>query len=115
MQLHVKGRNFEVSESVRRHADQKLAKLGRQLHELTQVEVELAVEKNPSIAANQIAEGTIFTKKGPVLRARASAEDMRSAIDGLCEKLLKQVKEYREKRSGRPRVPAEPRTPAERE
>jgi putative sigma-54 modulation protein len=106
MQLNVKGRNFEVSDSIRSHAEQKLAKLGRQLHELTQVEVELAVERNPSIAANQVAEGTIFTK-GPTLRARASAEDMRAAIDGLCEKLMRQVKEYREKRSGRPRTPAE--------
>ena len=106
MQLQVKGRNLEVSDTIRRHAEHKLSKLGRQLHETTRVEVELAVERNPSIASNQVAEGTIFTK-GPVLRARASAEDMRAAIDGLCEKLLRQVKEYREKRSGRPRTPAE--------
>lgn len=106
MQLQVKGRNLEVSDAIRTHAEQKLAKLGKQLHETTRVELELAVERNPSIASNQVAEGTIFTK-GPVLRARASAEDMRAAIDGLCEKLMRQVKEYREKRSGRPRTPAE--------
>ena len=106
MQLNVKGKNLEVSETIRKHAEQKLAKLGRQLHESTRVEVELAVERNPSIASNQVAEATIFTK-GPVLRARATSEDMRAAIDSLCEKLLRQVKEYREKRSGRPRTPAE--------
>ena len=106
MQLDVKGRNLEVSDSVRRYAEQKLARLGRQLKESTRVEVELAVERNPSIAANQVAEATIFTK-GPVLRARAAAKDMRAAIDLLSEKLQRQVKEYREKRTGRPRAPAE--------
>jgi putative sigma-54 modulation protein len=107
MQLQVKGRNFEVSDSVRRYIDQKLARIGRQLHEFTQVEVELAVEKNPSIAANQVAEATIFTKGPGVVRARAAASDMRTAIDELSDKLLRQVKEYRERRSPRPRTPPE--------
>ena len=107
MQLQVKGRNVEVTDSVRRYIDQKLARIGRQLHELTQVEVELTVEKNPSIAANQIAEATIFTKGPGVVRARAASKDMRAAIDELSDKLLRQVKEYREKRSHRPRTSAE--------
>jgi putative sigma-54 modulation protein len=100
MRLQVKGKNVEVSDSIRRYAEEKLAKLDRQLHELTLVELELAVERNPSIAANQIAEGTIWTK-GPVLRAREASADMRASIDQLTDKLLRQVKHYREKRSRR--------------
>jgi putative sigma-54 modulation protein len=100
MRLQVKGKNVEVSDSIRRYAEEKLGKLDRQLHELTRVELELAVERNPSIAANQIAEGTIWTK-GPVLRAREASADMRASIDQLTEKLLRQVKHYREKRSRR--------------
>src|SRR5919201_1454765 len=38
MRLHVKGKNVEVSDSIRRYAEEKLAKLDRQLHELRQVE-----------------------------------------------------------------------------
>lgn len=106
MQLQVKGRNLDVGETIRSHAEQKFAKLGRQLDESTRVELELAVERNPSIAASHVAEATIFTK-GPNLRARAAASDMRAAIDALCEKLHRQVKEYREKRSGRSRTAAE--------
>ncbi len=106
LRLQVKGRNVEVSDSIRAYAEQKLAKLDRQLGDLTRAELELRVEKNPSIAANQVAEATVFTK-GPVLRARAASQDMRAAIDGLCEKLLRQLKEYREKRSRRPRTPSE--------
>lgn len=100
MQLQVKGRNVEVSDSIRAYAEQKLGKLEKQLHELTRVELELAVEKNPSIHANHVAEATIWTK-GPTIRAREASVDMRASIDQLTEKLLRQVKDYREKRSRR--------------
>ena len=98
MRLQVKGKNLEVGEAVRRYAEQKLAKLERQLREDTPVELELAVERNPSIAANHVAEATIWTK-GPVLRGREASGDMRAAIDQLTDKLLRQVKHYRERRS----------------
>jgi putative sigma-54 modulation protein len=100
MRLQVKGKNLDVSDSIRLYAEQKLGKLTRQLNELARVELELAVEKNPSIAANQIAEATIWTK-GPVLRAREATSDMRASIDALTEKLLRQVKHYNDKRSRR--------------
>ena len=88
MRLQVKGKNVEVSDSIRRYAEEKLAKLDRQLHELTQVELELWMEKNPSISANQVAEATIFTK-GPTLRAREATSDMKASIDQLTDKLLR--------------------------
>src|SRR6266511_5737984 len=68
MRLQVKGKNVEVSDSIRRYAEEKMRKLDRQLHALTQVELELRVEKNPSISANQVAEATVWTK-GPTIRA----------------------------------------------
>ena len=107
MRLQVKGRNVEVSESIRDYAERKLGKLDRLLNDLTTVELELAVERNPSIAENQVAEATIFTK-GPVLRAREASGDMKASIDQLTEKLMRQVKHYRESRQDhrRPRGPA---------
>jgi len=100
MRLQVKGKNVEVSDSIRRYAEEKLRKLDRQLHALTQVELELRVEKNPSISENQVAEATIWTK-GPTLRAREASTDMKSSIDQLTDKLLRQVEHYRAKRSRR--------------
>ncbi len=97
MRLQVKGKNLEVSDSIRAYAEQKLGKIAKQLAEPTQVELELRVERNPSIAANQVAEATIWTK-GPTLRAREASGDMRAAIDQLTEKLLRQVKHYRTRR-----------------
>jgi putative sigma-54 modulation protein len=100
MRLQVKGKNLEVSDSIRRYAEEKLGKLNRHLHELTQVELELCEERNPSIAENQVAEATVWTK-GPTLRAREASTDMKASIDQLTEKLLRQVEHYRAKRRRR--------------
>lgn len=97
MRLQVKGKNFEVSESLHRYAEEKLEKLDRLLNEATRLELELAVERNPSISQSQVAEATVWTK-GPILRARESSDDMKASIDLLVEKLERQVKRYREKR-----------------
>ena len=114
MRLQVKGKNLDVTDSIRSYAEQKLKKLDKQLNESTEVELELAVEKNPSIAANQIAEATVWTK-GPTLRAREASEDMRASIDQLTEKLVRQVRHYRDKRShrgSRNHVPVDEGVPA---
>ena len=96
MRLHVKGKNVEVSESIRLYAEEKMRKLDRQLHELTEVELELSVEKNPSIAANQVAEATVRTK-GPTLRVTEASTDMKASIDQLTEKLTRQIDHARGK------------------
>jgi putative sigma-54 modulation protein len=101
MQLQVKGKNVEVSDSIRSYAEEKLRKLERQLNDPARVEIELTVERNPSIALSHVAEGTVWTK-GPVLRARESSTDMKASIDQLADKLSRQVKRYREKRRRRP-------------
>jgi ribosome hibernation promoting factor len=110
MQFQVKSRNVEVSDAIKTYAEEKLSKLDRQLDD-PRVELELAVEKNPSIADNQVAEATIWTK-GPVLRARESSSDMRSSIDQLVEKLERQVTRYRTRRRDRRRRAARAKDPA---
>jgi ribosome hibernation promoting factor len=97
MQLHVKGKNLEVNDSTRSYVERKLQKLDRRVHELTEVEIELAVEKNPSIAESQVAEATVHLK-GHTLRARETAHDMKAAIDELADKLVRQVKDIHDKR-----------------
>jgi putative sigma-54 modulation protein len=83
MRLQVKGKNLDVSDSLRSYAEQKLRKLDRLVPDLAQIELELCVEKNPSIADNQVAEAT---------------SDMKASIDGLVDNLERQVKRYKEKR-----------------
>jgi putative sigma-54 modulation protein len=101
VRLQVKGKNVDVSDSLKTYAQEKLSKLDKHLNEAARLELELAVERNPSISENQIAEGTIWTK-GPVMRARESSSDMRASIDLLVEKLERQARRYREKRKRGP-------------
>jgi putative sigma-54 modulation protein len=100
MRLQVKGKNLEVPPALREYAESKLAKLDRHLHETAQVELELSMERNPSIANNAVAEATVWTK-GPVVRARETSSDLKASIDQLVGKLERQVKRAREKRRSR--------------
>lgn len=102
MRLQVKGKNVEVTPSIREYAERKLGKLDKQLADQTQVEVELSEQKNPSIPDSQVAEATIFTK-GPTLHAREATTDMKASIDRLVDKLQRQVTKYRERRRVEPR------------
>jgi putative sigma-54 modulation protein len=97
MRLQVKGKNLEVPAAIREYAETKLAKLDRHLHETAQVELELSMERNPSIAEAHVAEATVWSK-GPVVRARESSSDMKASIDLLVGKLERQVKRARAKR-----------------
>ncbi|HEY2372253.1 MAG TPA: ribosome-associated translation inhibitor RaiA [Gaiellaceae bacterium] len=103
MQLDVKGKNLEVSDSIRAYAEKKLAKLDKQVYPTTRVEVELAVEKNPSVAANQIAEATVWLK-GHTLRAREATRDMKASIDELAEKLIRQIHDERDKKVSKRKI-----------
>ena len=114
MRLHVKGKNLDVPPAIKEYAETKLAKLDRHLHETAQVELELSMERNPSIAEAHVAEATVWTK-GPVVRARESASDMKASIDLLVRKLERRVKRAREKRRpnfGRLRGSAPPDNPS---
>jgi putative sigma-54 modulation protein len=97
MQLQVSGRNLDITEPLREYAERKLARIERHLTEDTRVDLELAIERNRSISANQHAELTVWTR-GPVLRAHEYADDMYAAIDLAVDKLDRQVRRYRERR-----------------
>ncbi len=97
MRLQVKGKNVEVSDTVKSYAQRKLGKLEKHLNESARLELELAVERNPSVANNQVAEATIWTK-GPVIRARESSADMKASIDLLVDKLERQAARLHDKR-----------------
>ena len=91
MKTQIKGRNVTVTDALRDYADEKIEHVHRllqqrQIDEVTRVELELLVEKNPSIPEPCIAEATVFTR-GPVIRARESSTDMYAAIDLVTDKL----------------------------
>ncbi|MCZ7663283.1 MAG: ribosome-associated translation inhibitor RaiA [Thermoleophilia bacterium] len=96
MNLTVKGRNIALTDALTGYADDKIGRLARYLSDGAHCDVELSTEKNPSIAENQVAEATVYTR-GPVIRAREASSDMYASIDLVADKLERQVKKYREK------------------
>ncbi len=107
MNTQIKGRNVTVTDALRQYADEKVERvhkllMQRRIDEVTRVELELMVEKNPSIAEPCIAEATIFTR-GPVIRARESSTDMYAAIDLVMDKLMRRARKYHDKVHGRTR------------
>lgn len=97
MNLIVKGRHMDVRPDVREYAEEKVGKAAKVLNGMVMsIEVELYHERNRSIDKHQVAEVTMFTK-GPVIRARESATEMKAAIDLVAEKLERQARKYKTK------------------
>jgi putative sigma-54 modulation protein len=97
MEVTVKGRNISVTEALERYAFEKVERVRKFFddeHSVSRAEVELTHERNPSIAAPQVAEATLFIN-GTVLKAREASEDMYASIDRMSDKLERQVRRYR--------------------
>jgi len=93
MQISVSGQHLEITESLRDYVTAKLGKLERYFDKMTNVHAILSVEK-----LRQKAEATIHIN-GANLFAEAENEDMYAAIDALADKLDRQLKKHKEKRS----------------
>ena len=100
MRIEVKGRNMSISEDVREHAAKRFEKVGKQVSELAELELELFQERNPSIADSQVAEATLYLK-GVTLRARDASGDLMHSINRCADELGVQVKRHRDKRRKR--------------
>lgn len=100
MRIEVKGRNMSISEDVREHAAKRFEKVGKQVSELAELELELFHERNPSIADSQVAEATLYLK-GVTLRARDASGDLMHSINRCADELGVQVKRHRDKRRKR--------------
>jgi len=93
MQVNVTGQHLEITDSLRDYVTTKLARLERHIDTVTSVHAVLSVEKQ-----RQKAEATIHIN-GANLFANAEDENMYAAIDALIDKLDRQVKKHKEKRS----------------
>ena len=100
VRIEIRGRNIEVTEELREHVEKRFARIGRQVSELASLEVELAEERNPSIADRYVAEATLYLK-GATLRASEASPEMLHSIHDLAEDIRRQVKRHREKRRRR--------------
>lgn len=103
MRTIVKGKNFEVPETLRRHVERKLERLERILDDRSDALVELSTERHRSQDASRIVDVTLVIDGRP-LRSSAAAVSHEAAIDVVIDKLERQTVDRREK----PRIRARP-------
>lgn len=93
MQVNVTGQHLDITPSLHEYVTSKLKKLERHFDKMTNVHVILGVEKQ-----RMLAEATIHIN-GANLFANSEHDDMYAAIDALIDKLDRQLKKHKEKRS----------------
>lgn len=94
MQLTITGHHVEVSPALRAYVTEKMQRLVRHFDQVLSVDVILKVDK-----LDQIAEATV-NAGGRTLFANDSAQDMYAAIDGLADKMDRQVRRLKDRLRG---------------
>jgi len=91
MRLTVTGHHVEVTPALGAYVDTKLGRLERHFEHVSNIRCILTVEK-----LLHKAEATVHLDGGTI-HADSVADDMYVAVDGLIDKLDRQVKKYKEK------------------
>ena len=92
MRINVTFRHMETSEPVRNYVEDKLPKVKKYIDEPVEAQVVLSVEKK----IRHKVEVTL-TAKGITIKATDETADMYAAIDGVLDKLERQLKRYKDK------------------
>ncbi len=96
MQIDIRGRNVQVNDELREHAERRLGKVAKQVSDLARLEIEISRERNPRVADCFVAEATLYLK-GVTLRACDRSDGMTHAVNQMVDELARQVKRHREK------------------
>jgi putative sigma-54 modulation protein len=91
MQINISGRHLDVSPALRDYCLEKLDKLANHNDLITNAQVTLSIEREI-----QRAEALMHVNGAEVF-ANAEADDMYAAIDGLTDKLDRQLLKHKEK------------------
>lgn len=89
MKLTVKGKNITITDALENYVEKRFDKLEKYFQDEMHGTVTLSIEKNA-----QIAEAT-FPINHYILRAEDSSDDMYASIDGIVEKIERQIRKYK--------------------
>jgi putative sigma-54 modulation protein len=95
MQINITGHHVDLTDALRDYVNTKFDKLERHFDHITNVQVTLTVQ-----GQQQEAEATVNLSGGELF-AKAQADDMYAALDGLIDKLDRQVVKHKEKMQNR--------------
>jgi putative sigma-54 modulation protein len=98
MEILIKGHNLEVGDALRDYVERKITKLDRFLPHLGETQVDLSVEKARRSEQRQVAQITVRSASGVILRAEERSGDMRQSIDASLDKMVRQIRRFKGKR-----------------
>ena len=102
MQINITGHHVDVTPALRAYVTEKMQKISRHFDQVNSINVILNVEK-----LQQQAEATV-SAAGRTLFATDTASDMYASIDGLVDKLDRQVRRYKDRITDHHHVKPEP-------
>ncbi len=94
MDLHVHGRNMDISDRTREHIATKLEPINRHLPGISDATVELAHEATQS-ANDRIMAQVTLNVAGAVLRAQRRVANTKAAVNSVAKALDQQIKRYK--------------------
>lgn len=96
MRTIVKGKNYEVTDSLRDYAERKFQRMERMLDERTDALIELSVERRRSSHESHIVDVSLVIDGRPI-RGHATAATHQAGIDEVLDKLERQTAEFKAK------------------
>ncbi len=94
MDLHIQGRNIEITRSMKEHVATKLGALDRRLPTISRAEVEMASESTRS-QQDRVVVQVSLTVGGDLLRAQRRAGNARAAVNSAVDALDRQVNRWK--------------------
>lgn len=95
-QIIIKTHHVDISPSIKEYVDKKLTKLEQFFDKIQEIQVDLDVETFPNEEDRQIVSATVMVP-GSALIARESSKDLYASVDGMVDKLQRQLKKYKDK------------------
>lgn len=96
LNVMVQGKNIDVTPSLKEYAEEKVGRITRYFEHVQEAQVVLSVQRRDNLGKAQVVEVTVWGD-GIVLRGVDASEDMYASIDGVSEKLRKQIEKFRSK------------------
>jgi len=97
MQVSVRTKGLVSGDSLREYVERKVDRLARYLPDVSAAEVDLVVQQTRSDADSHVAQITLRSNRGVVLRSEERSGDMRSSIDAAMDKMERQIRNYKGK------------------
>lgn len=93
MKFIERGKNIELTEALKDYAEEKIGKIERYFEDDTVIEAQISLDVEKE---RHIVEVTVFVD-GLILRGEEETGDMYASIDGVIEKLERQIRKYKTK------------------